>query len=121
MEKVFTVEDLNLSYGENHVLKNINMNLYKQNVTAFIGPSGCGKSSLLRCLNRMNDLISDAKVKGGLKYLNKEIYSINPMELRTKVGMVFQHPNPFPMSIYDNIAYGPRCQGIKNKSELDRS
>lgn len=120
MEKVFTVEDLNLSYGENHVLKNINMNLYKQNVTAFIGPSGCGKSSLLRCLNRMNDLISDAKVKGGLKYLNKEIYSINPMELRTKVGMVFQHPNPFPMSIYDNIAYGPRCQGIKNKSELDK-
>lgn len=120
MEKVFTVEDLNLSYGENHVLKNINMNLYKQNVTAFIGPSGCGKSSLLRCLNRMNDLISDAKVKGGLKYLNKEIDSINPMELRTKVGMVFQHPNPFPMSIYDNIAYGPRCQGIKNKSELDK-
>lgn len=119
MEKVFTVKDVNLFYGEKHVLKNINMNIYKKKVTALIGPSGCGKSSFLRCFNRMNDLITDAKVTGSFKYFDQEVYEVNPMELRTKVGMVFQHPNPFPMSIYDNVTYGPRCQGVKNKEVLN--
>lgn len=87
-------------------------------VTAFIGPSGCGKSTLLRCFNRMNDLIENCTIEGTITYKKEDINQINPIDLRTKVGMVFQNPNPFPMSIFDNIAYGPRCQGIKNKEKL---
>ena len=120
MEKVYTIKDLNLSYGTNHVLKDINLDIYKNKVTAFIGPSGCGKSTLLRCLNRMNDLISNVTITGELLYLDQDANKVNAMELRTRVGMVFQHPNPFPMSIYDNVAYGPRCQGIRKKDVLDK-
>lgn len=120
MENIFHIENLNLSYGEKHVLKNINIDLYKNKVTAFIGPSGCGKSTLLRCLNRMNDLIPSCNITGTLKYKDNEVNEINPMLLRTEVGMVFQNPNPFPMSIFDNVAYGPRCQGIKNKAVLTK-
>lgn len=120
MESVFKIEKVNLFYGEKQALKNINLDLYKNQVTAFIGPSGCGKSTLLRCLNRMNDLIEDCKVEGKILYENLNISDMNTLELRTKVGMVFQNPNPFPMSIFDNIAYGPRCQGIKNKETLKK-
>ena len=120
MESVFKIENVNLFYGEKQALKNINLDLYKNQVTAFIGPSGCGKSTLLRCLNRMNDLIEDCKVEGKILYENQNISDMNTLELRTKVGMVFQNPNPFPMSIFDNIAYGPRCQGIKNKETLKK-
>ena len=120
MENVFKIENVNLFYGEKQALKNINLDLYKNQVTAFIGPSGCGKSTLLRCLNRMNDLIEGCKVEGTIFYENQNISDINTLELRTKVGMVFQNPNPFPMSIFDNIAYGPRCQGIKNKETLKK-
>ena len=120
MESVFKIENVNLFYGDKHALKNINLELYKNQVTAFIGPSGCGKSTLLRCLNRMNDLIEGCKVEGKILYENQNISDMNTLELRTKVGMVFQNPNPFPMSIFDNIAYGPRCQGIKNKETLKK-
>lgn len=118
-ETIFKVENLNLSYGEKKVLHSINMEIKKNTVTAFIGPSGCGKSTFLRCFDRLNDLISDCKVDGKIEYLGKDINSFNPMILRTIVGMVFQNPNPFPMSIFDNVAYGPRCQGIKNKKTLN--
>lgn len=118
MINVFKIENVDLSYGDKHVLKKINLDLYKNKVTAFIGPSGCGKSTLLRCLNRMNDLIDNCKITGSIRYNEEDINTINPMILRTNVGMVFQNPNPFPMSIFDNIAYGPRCQGIKNKQKL---
>lgn len=120
MESVFKIENVNLFYGEKQALKNINLELYKNQVTAFIGPSGCGKSTLLRCLNRMNDLIEECRVEGTIIYENQKINEINTLELRTKVGMVFQNPNPFPMSIFDNVAYGPRCQGIKNKEILKK-
>ena len=120
MESAFKIEKVNLFYGEKQALKNINLDLYKNQVTAFIGPSGCGKSTLLRCLNRMNDLIEGCKVEGKILYENQNISDMNTLELRTKVGMVFQNPNPFPMSIFDNIAYGPRCQGIKNKETLKK-
>ena len=115
---VFTISNVNLFYGEKQALKNININILKNQVTAFIGPSGCGKSTLLRCLNRMNDLISGCHIEGEIKYNNDDIYKLNEVELRTKVGMVFQNSNPFPMSIFDNVAYGPRCSGIKNKLKL---
>ena len=118
MKEAFKINNLDLSYGEKHVLKNINVDLYKNKVTAFIGPSGCGKSTLLRCLNRMNDLIDDCHITGTILYDNKDINQMNPMVLRTNVGMVFQNPNPFPMSIFENVAYGLRCQGIKNKKIL---
>lgn len=114
----FKISNVNLYYGENHVLKNINLNLEENKVTAFIGPSGCGKSTLLRCLNRMNDLISGCKVDGEILYKDKDIKTMNSIALRSEVGMVFQNPNPFPMSIFDNVAYGPRCKGIKNKKVL---
>ncbi len=117
-EVIFHSENLNLSYGEKHVLHDINIDLYKNKVTAFIGPSGCGKSTLLRCLNRMNDLVDGCKITGTLEYKGEDISKTNAMVLRTNVGMVFQNPNPFPMSIFDNIAFGPRCQGIKNKAKL---
>lgn len=118
MKEAFKINNLDLSYGEKHVLKNINIDLYKNKVTAFIGPSGCGKSTLLRCLNRMNDLIEDCHITGTILYDDKDINQMNPMVLRTNVGMVFQNPNPFPMSIFDNVAYGLKCQGIKNKKQI---
>lgn len=116
-----TVEDLNLHYGENHALKNVNMEIRENAITAFIGPSGCGKSTFLRCLNRMNDLVDGCRVEGKVILDGEDIYDkrVDTTLLRKKVGMVFQQPNPFPMSIYDNIAYGPRLHGIKNKRELD--
>ena len=120
MENVFKIENLNLYYGTKQALKNINLDLYKNQVTAFIGPSGCGKSTLLRCLNRMNDLYDGCRVEGTILYEGQDISKLNTLDLRTKVGMVFQNPNPFPMSIYDNIAYGPRCQGVKNKDVLNK-
>ena len=116
-----TVESLNLHYGENHALKNVNMEIADHAITAFIGPSGCGKSTFLRCLNRMNDLVDGCRVEGKVILDGEDIYDkrVDSTLLRKKVGMVFQQPNPFPMSIYDNIAYGPRLHGIKNKKELD--
>ena len=119
MNEVFKVKKVNLFYGEKHVLKDIDIDIYENKVSAFIGPSGCGKSTLLRCFDRMNDLIDNCKIEGEILYNLEDITKINAMELRTEVGMVFQNPNPFPMSIYDNIAYGPRCQGIKNKAKLN--
>lgn len=116
-----TVKDLDLYYGPNQALKKINMNIEKNEVTAFIGPSGCGKSTFLRTLNRMNDLIDDVKITGEVLIDGEDIYKSNDViALRTKVGMVFQKPNPFPMSIYDNIAYGPRIHGIKDRKKLDQ-
>ena len=116
-----SVESLNLHYGENHALKNVNMEIADHAITAFIGPTGCGKSPFLRCLNRMNDLVDGCKVEGKVILDGEDIYDkrVDTTLLRKKVGMVFQQPNPFPMSIYDNIAYGPRLHGIKNKRELD--
>ena len=117
-KEIFKIENLNLYYGEKHALIDINLAIYKNKITAFIGPSGCGKSTLLRCFNRMNDLIENCKITGTIKYEDSDINNLNEVELRTKVGMVFQNPNPFPMSIFDNVAYGPRCSGIKNKEKL---
>lgn len=116
-----SVENLNLHYGENHALKDVNMEIADHTITAFIGPSGCGKSTFLRCLNRMNDLVDGCRVEGKVILDGEDIYDkrVDTTLLRKKVGMVFQQPNPFPMSIYDNIAYGPRLHGIKNKKELD--
>lgn len=115
------VQNLNLYYGENHALKNINMNIRENAITAFIGPSGCGKSTFLKCMNRMNDLVSNVRINGTILLDGEDIYDkrVDPTLLRKRVGMVFQQPNPFPMSIYDNIAYGPRLHGIKNKAKLD--
>lgn len=115
------VENLNLHYGDNHALKNVNMKIRENAVTAFIGPSGCGKSTFLKCINRMNDLVDCARIDGSIYLDGENIYDpkVDPTLLRKKVGMVFQQPNPFPMSIYDNIAYGPRIHGIKNKAKLD--
>lgn len=116
-----STQDLNLYYGENHALKNINLDLYENKITAFIGPSGCGKSTYLKTLNRMNDLVSNVKIDGTVLLDGEDIYDpqVDTTLLRKKVGMVFQQPNPFPMSIYDNVAYGPRIHGIKNKAQLD--
>ena len=115
------VTGLNLSYGSAHTLKEISMDISSHSVTAFIGPSGCGKSTFLRCLNRMNDFIPSASVSGSVEIDGKDIYSsgTDVIELRKKVGMVFQKPNPFPMSIYDNVAFGPRIHGIKDRNMLD--
>ena len=113
-----TVKDLDLFYGSHQALKKINMDIEKNEVTAFIGPSGCGKSTFLRTLNRMNDLIDGCKITGKIEYNSEDIFSISPLILRKNVGMVFQNPNPFPMSIFDNVAYGLKCQGIKNKEKL---
>lgn len=119
-KKIIEVKNLNLWYqnGKKHSLKNINLDVYDKKVLALIGPSGCGKSTLLRCLNRMNDLIDGTMIKGEILYHEQEIHSIDTISLRTKIGMVFQQPNPFPMSIFDNVSYGPRCQGIKDKKTL---
>ena len=117
----FSARNLNLYYGENHALKDINMDIKKNAVTALIGPSGCGKSTFLKSLNRMNDLVENVKITGEVTLDNENIYgeNVDTTLLRKKIGMVFQQPNPFPMSIYDNIAYEPRIHGIKNKSKLD--
>lgn len=115
------VENLDLFYGENQALKNINLDIEKNKVTALIGPSGCGKSTFLRTLNRMNDLIENVSIKGKVEVDGEDIYkSDDVIKLRTKVGMVFQKPNLFPMSIYDNVAYGPKIHGIKDKKTLDK-
>ena len=116
-----SARNLNLYYGENHALKDINMDIKKNAVTALIGPSGCGKSTFLKSLNRMNDLVENVKITGEVTLDNENIYgeNVDTTLLRKKIGMVFQQPNPFPMSIYDNIAYGTRIHGIKNKSKLD--
>lgn len=116
------VRDLNLWYGENHALKNVNMDIKEKSITAFIGPSGCGKSTFLKTLNRMNDLVDGVRIEGEILVDGEKIYgsNVDTTALRKKVGMVFQQPNPFPMSIYDNIAYGPRVHGIKDKATLDR-
>jgi phosphate transport system ATP-binding protein len=121
MKPVFMIENLNLYYGEFQAIKSISMDIPERQITAFIGPSGCGKSTLLRVLNRMNDLIPSCRVEGSVHYHEDDINvkTYNAIDLRRRVGMVFQKPNPFPMSIYDNIAYGPRCQGIKQKKDLD--
>ena len=120
-ETKISARNLNLYYGENHALKDINMDIKKNAVTALIGPSGCGKSTFLKSLNRMNDLVENVKITGEVTLDNENIYAenVDTTLLRKKIGMVFQQPNPFPMSIYDNIAYGPRIHGIKNKSRLD--
>ena len=121
METKISTKDLNLYYGTNHALKNVSLDLYANQITAFIGPSGCGKSTYLKTLNRMNDLVPGVKIEGTVLLDGEDIYDqrVDTTLLRKKVGMVFQQPNPFPMSIYDNIAYGPRIHGLKNKSQLD--
>lgn len=121
-EKIITVKDLDLYYGDHKALNGINMDIERNSITAFIGPSGCGKSTFLRTLNRMNDLIPNVKIEGEVIYNDKNIYdkNVDIYNLRKEVGMVFQKPNPFPMSIYDNVAYGPRTHGIHNKEKLDK-
>ena len=121
METKISTSDLNLYYGNNHALKNINLDIYENQITAFIGTSGCGKSTYLKTLNRMNDLVPNVTINGKVWIDGEDIYDpkVDTTLLRKKVGMVFQQPNPFPMSIYDNIAYGPRIHGIKGKAELD--
>ncbi|QAT40126.1 phosphate ABC transporter ATP-binding protein PstB [Clostridium sp. JN-9] len=117
---IIETKDLNLYYGPVQALKKINLNIEKNAVTALIGPSGCGKSTFLRTINRMNDLIANVKIDGKVYFEGKDVYSeYDVIELRKRIGMVFQRPNPFPMTIYDNIAYGPRIHGIKNKAKLD--
>jgi phosphate transport system ATP-binding protein len=119
MDKI-SIEHMDLYYGDFHALKDVNMHIQKNEITALIGPSGCGKSTLLKSLNRMNDLVEGCRITGEIKLDNVDIYGkIDVNKLRKRVGMVFQQPNPFPMSIYDNVAYGPRIHGIKNKNELD--
>ena len=116
----FTVENLNLHYGDFHALKNISLNIPANEITAFIGPSGCGKSTFLKTLNRMNDLVEGCRITGDIRLDNENIYGTMDVNLlRKRVGMVFQKPNPFPMSVYDNIAFGPRTHGIHSKAKLD--
>ena len=121
MADAFTVKDMELYYGSFHALKNVNLNIASGEITAFIGPSGCGKSTFLKSLNRMNDLVEGCRITGDIRLMGEDIYDRNMdvSVLRRRVGMVFQKPNPFPMSVYDNIAYGPRTHGIRKKAELD--
>lgn len=121
MNTKIEAKNLNLFYGEKHALKDVNLNIEKNKITAFIGPSGCGKSTFLKTLNRMNDYVKNVKITGEVTLDGENIYDarVDTTVLRKKVGMVFQQPNPFPMSIYDNVAYGPRIHGIKNKKQLD--
>ena len=121
METKISTSDLNLYYGNNHALKNINLDIYENQITAFIGPSGCGKSTYLKTLNRMNDLVPNVTINGKVLIDGEDIYDprTDVTLLRRRAGMVFQKPNPFPMSVYDNIAYGPRVHGIKSKKKLD--
>ena len=121
MNGIITAKDLCLWYGETQALKHINIDIPEHSITAFIGPSGCGKSTFLKTLNRMNDLIPGVRITGGVRYGERDIYApgLDVNLLRREIGMVFQKPNPFPMSIYDNIAYGPRTHGVKNRARLD--
>ena len=121
MNSILSVQDLCLWYGSHQALKDINIEIPEKSITALIGPSGCGKSTFLKTLDRMNDLIPDVKITGSIKYKGEDIFepSVDVSELRRQVGMVFQKPNPFPMSIYDNIAYGPRTHGVKSRAKLD--
>lgn len=121
MNNILSVENLCLWYGRHQALKDINIEIPEKSITALIGPSGCGKSTFLKTLDRMNDLLPDVKITGSVLYKGEDIFdsSVDVSELRRQVGMVFQKPNPFPMSIYDNIAYGPRTHGVKNKAKLD--
>ena len=121
MADAFTVKDMELYYGSFHALKNVNLNIASGEITAFIGPSGCGKSTFLKSLNRMNGLVEGCRITGDIRLMGEDIYDKNMdvSVLRRRVGMVFQKPNPFPMSVYDNIAYGPRTHGVKKKAELD--
>ena len=121
MSNIISVKDMCLWYGEHQALKNINIEIPKKSITAFIGPSGCGKSTFLKTLNRMNDLIPSVKITGDVRYDGADIFSreVDVNHLRKEIGMVFQKPNPFPMSIYDNVAYGPRTHGITSKVQLD--
>ena len=121
MNSILSVQDLCLWYGSHQALKDINIEIPEKSITALIGPSGCGKSTFLKTLDRMNDLIPDVKITGSVKYKGEDIFepSVDVSELRRQVGMVFQKPNPFPMSIYDNIAYGPRTHGVKSRAKLD--
>ncbi len=121
MADAFTVKDMELYYDSFHALKNVNLNIASGEITAFIGPSGCGKSTFLKSLNRMNDLVEGCRITGDIRLMGEDIYDKNMdvSVLRRRVGMVFQKPNPFPMSVYDNIAYGPRTHGVKKKAELD--
>ncbi|MEO5838124.1 MAG: phosphate ABC transporter ATP-binding protein PstB [Acidimicrobiales bacterium] len=120
-EAIFQLTDLSVYYGAFRAVRNVDMTINKHKITAFIGPSGCGKTTVLRCFNRMNDLIRGARVEGSLVYQGVDLYSpeVSPAEVRRRIGMVFQKPNPFPKSIYDNIIYGPKLNGVKKKSELD--
>ncbi|MBC8595871.1 phosphate ABC transporter ATP-binding protein PstB [Qingrenia yutianensis] len=121
MNGIISVKNLNLWYGQTKVLKDINIEIPEKSITALIGPSGCGKSTFLKTINRMNDLVPGVRIEGNVEYGGQNIFdpAVNVNELRKEIGMVFQKPNPFPMSIYDNIAYGPRTHGIKNKAKLD--
>ena len=119
MSDIITVQDLNLWYGAAQALHHVSMDIPEKSITALIGPSGCGKSTFLKTLNRMNDLISGVKVTGSVLYKEQDVFAMDVSQLRREVGMVFQKPNPFPMSIYDNVAYGPRTHGIRNKVRLD--
>ena len=121
MSDIITVKDMCLWYGEHQALKDVNIAIPEKSITAFIGPSGCGKSTFLKTLNRMNDLIPGVKITGDIRYEGTDIFSkeVDVNQLRKEVGMVFQKPNPFPMSIYDNVAYGPRTHGITNRVQLD--
>jgi phosphate transport system ATP-binding protein len=118
---VFDIDELSVYYGGFRAVRDVSMQIRRNEITAFIGPSGCGKTTVLRCLNRMNDLIEIARVDGEVRYHGVNLYDprVNPVEVRRRIGMVFQKPNPFPKSIYDNVAYGPRLSGTKKKSELD--
>ena len=121
MSSVISAKDLCLWYGSTQALKNINIEIEEKSITALIGPSGCGKSTFLKTINRMNDLVPGVKIKGSVTYNGEDIFapSVDVNILRRNIGMVFQKPNPFPMSIYDNVAYGPRTHGVKNKAKLD--
>jgi len=119
--KVFEVDDLAVYYGPFRAVREVTLDVRRHEITAFIGPSGCGKTTVLRCLNRMNDLIPGARVQGSVRYRGQDLYAstVSPSEVRRHIGMVFQKPNPFPKSIYDNVAFGPRVNGVKKKSTLD--
>ena len=120
-ESAITVSEFNFWYGDFHALTDVNLNIAKNKITAFIGPSGCGKSTFLRCMNRMNDLIEGTRNEGAMELDGANIYAegVDPVDLRRRVGMIFQQPNPFPKSIYENVAFGPRLQGVTSKSDLD--
>ncbi|WP_238884976.1 phosphate ABC transporter ATP-binding protein PstB [Mycobacterium sp. IDR2000157661] len=120
-EVVFAVENLTVLYGKKPAVEDVTFDIYKNNITAMIGPSGCGKSTLIRCFNRMNDLVPAARIEGHIRYHDQDLYGpkVDPVEVRKRIGMVFQSPNPFPKSIYENIAFGPRTLGVKKKSDLD--